>query len=101
LATTTADRLATAAIQAKQIRQAADTRRGYIRADFIDAFHRYRPADPKMPETSQWPRGVSHSKRAAALRNWFGSRTAHKSRAPSNVSGVSGANDEDRGGKER
>jgi len=52
-------------------------------------------------ETLQWPCGVSHSKRVAALRNWFGSRTAHRSRAPSNVSGVSGAKDEDRGGKER
>ena len=48
------------------------------------------PRGSEAPETSQWPCGVSHSKRAAALRNWFGSRTAHKSRAPSNVSGVSG-----------
>jgi hypothetical protein len=37
-------------IKAKQIRQGLDTRKGYLRADFIDAFLRYLPADPKHPK---------------------------------------------------
>ena len=78
MATTTADRLATAAIlrhvtaldaqghpltprrlakllegfrvKAKQIRQGANTRKGYLRSDFTDAFRRYLPPDPKHPK---------------------------------------------------
>jgi len=34
-------------IRAKQIRQGDETRKGYMRADFTDAFHRYLPPDPK------------------------------------------------------
>jgi hypothetical protein len=37
-------------VKAKQIRQGPDTRKGYLRSDFTDAFHRYLPSDPKHPE---------------------------------------------------
>jgi len=33
-------------VKAKQIRQGLDTRKGYLRADFTDAFRRYLPAPP-------------------------------------------------------
>jgi len=33
-------------IRARHIRQGADTRKGYMRADFSDAFRRYLPPDP-------------------------------------------------------
>jgi hypothetical protein len=33
-------------IRAKQIRQGAGTRKGYMRADFADAFRRYLPLNP-------------------------------------------------------
>jgi len=36
-------------IRAKQIRQGAETRKGYMRTDFTDAFRRYFPPDPKHP----------------------------------------------------
>jgi len=34
-------------IKAKQIRQGAATRKGYLRSDFTDAFRRYLPPDPQ------------------------------------------------------
>ena len=37
-------------IKAKQIRQGADTRKGYLRSDFTDAFCRYLPRGPKHPK---------------------------------------------------
>jgi len=93
-ATTTADRLATAAIirhltaledrpwadyaqghpvtprhlatllegfrvKAKQIRQGADTRKGYLRSDFTDAFRRYLPPDPKHPKHPKHGKGAA------------------------------------------
>jgi hypothetical protein len=36
-------------IKARQIRQGADTRKGYLRSDFTDAFSRYLPPEPKHP----------------------------------------------------
>ncbi len=46
-------------IKAKQIRQGADTRKGYLRSDFTDAFRRYLPPDPKHQNTARAvsPRG--------------------------------------------
>src|SRR5262249_47556071 len=35
-------------IKAKQIRQGAATRKGYLRSDFTDAFRRYLPPDPQQ-----------------------------------------------------
>src|SRR5262245_27535441 len=35
-------------IRAKQIRQGAATRKGYLRSDFTDAFRRYLPPDPQQ-----------------------------------------------------
>jgi putative DNA primase/helicase len=40
-------------IKARQIRQGAETRKGYLRADFTDAFDRYLPPDPKHPKHEQ------------------------------------------------
>jgi hypothetical protein len=37
-------------IQVKQIRQGVNTRKGYLRSDFTDAFRRYLPSDPKHPK---------------------------------------------------
>jgi len=34
-------------IKARRIRQALDTRKGYLRSDFTDAFCRYLPPEPK------------------------------------------------------
>ena len=42
-------------IRAKQIRQGAATRKGYMRADFTDAFRRYLPSDPKQPSHRAGP----------------------------------------------
>lgn len=44
-------------IRAKQIRQGAATRKGYMRADFTDAFSRYLPSDPKQPNHRGPPYG--------------------------------------------
>ncbi len=57
-------------IKAKQIRQGADTRKGYLRSDFTDAFRRYLPPDPKHCQR----RGAGRPKRAAALASCFGRR---------------------------
>jgi uncharacterized protein DUF3631 len=40
-------------IKAQQIRQGRDTRKGYLRADFTDAFRRYLPPGPKHPQHCQ------------------------------------------------
>ncbi len=40
-------------IRAKQIRQGADTRKGYLRSDFTDPFRRYLPPDPKHQNTAR------------------------------------------------
>src|SRR6266478_3612327 len=46
-------------IKAKQIRQGAATRKGYLRSDFTDAFHRYLPADPKHPKHPKHRHGAA------------------------------------------
>jgi len=135
-ATTTADRLATAAIirhltaledrpwaddaqghpltprrlakllegfrvKAKQIRQGADTRKGYLRSDFTDAFRRYLPPDPKHPEQRNGPAAFAIQdgpRRPGAV---SGRGQPPSPECTSNGSSVSGANDEDRGAKER
>src|SRR5713101_7250181 len=57
-------------IKAKQIRQGADTRKGYLRSDLSDAFRRYLPASRSdTPETAQWRGGA---RRLVAPRKGFG-----------------------------
>ena len=52
-------------IKAKQIRQGADTRKGYLRSDFTDAFRRYLPAS----RSEQWRSGA---RRIVAPQEGFG-----------------------------
>ncbi len=57
-------------IKAKQIRQGADTRKGYLRSDFADAVRRYLPdSRSEAPETAQWRGGA---RRIVAPRKGFG-----------------------------
>jgi hypothetical protein len=76
-------------IRATQIRQGAETRKGYLRADFLDAFGRYLPPDP---------RHVNHRDGTAVLASHTGSRGSEtvsddglppRREPPSNVSDVS------------
>ena len=89
-----ATRLAGFGIKAKQIRQGAATRKGYLRADFTDAFRRYLPPDPTPPQPRQAAAafaGARGSRRAAAV----SSRRQPPSREhTSHVSDVSGPTEE-------
>jgi len=72
-------------IKAKQIRQGAATRKGYLRSDFTDAFHRYLPADPKHPKHPKHRHGAAElaiQKRAAASWGCPGSHTPQVPRTP-------------------
>jgi putative DNA primase/helicase len=127
-ATTTADRLATAAIirhltaledqpwadaqgrpmtprqlakllegfgiKAKQIRQGAETRKGYRRADFTDVFCRYLPRDPKHPKHRNGAAelAIDSERRRAEAVSGRGHPTSPQ--PTSNVSDVSGAHHE-------
>jgi hypothetical protein len=87
-------------VKAKQIRQGADTRKGYLRSDFTDVFRRYLPLDPKHPKHCN---GAAES--AIQSERWRPgavSRQGHSTSPEklSDVSDVSGANDEDRGANE-
>jgi Protein of unknown function (DUF3631) len=79
-------------IKAKQIRQGADTRKGYLRSDVADAFRRYLPPDPKHPKhrDAAAELAVESGSRPTAV----SSRGGHKSREHRYVSNVSGANEE-------
>ena len=88
-------------IKAKQIRQGADTRKGYLRADFTDAFRRYLPPDPKHPkhrhDAAEF--AVQSDRRRPGAVSGRGHPTSPES--TSDVSDVSGATDGDRGARER
>ncbi len=87
-------------IKAKQIRQGADTRKGYLRSDFTDAFRRYLPPDPKHPKHGNGAAVFAiHSarRRPGAV---SGREQPPSPEPTSDVSDVSGTND-DRGPKER
>jgi len=57
-------------IKAKQIRQGADTRKGYRRSDFTDAFRRYLP--PSRSDTPDTAQGRGGARRIVAPRKDFG-----------------------------
>jgi hypothetical protein len=86
-------------IKAKQIRQGAATRKGYLRADFTDAFGRYLPPDPKHPKHYNGAAelaiqsGPQHSRAVSARGH------PPSPERTSDVSDVSGANDEDSRGE--
>jgi uncharacterized protein DUF3631 len=87
-------------IKAKQIRQGATTRKGYLRADFTDAFRHYLPPDPKHPKHR-------HGSAEFAIQNGPGrpGPVSGRGQLPSpentrDVSDVSGAHDEHRGAQE-
>ena len=87
-------------IKAKQIRQGPDTRKGYLRVDFTDAFRRYLPPDPKHPKhrpglAAFASQGESRCSGAVSDRE----QPATPEHA-GHVSGVSDAHDEDPGVKE-
>jgi hypothetical protein len=66
-------------IRAKQIRQGAATRKGYMRADFTDAFSRYLPPDPKHPNRgTRWPSIPTGSRR----QEWFRGRRPPRREPP-------------------
>ncbi len=88
-------------IKAKQIRQGADTRKGYIRADFTDAFRRYLPPDPEHPKHRNGAAELAIQRERRRPGAVSGRGQPPSPEPTRNGSSVSGANDEDRGPKER
>ena len=78
-------------IRAKHMRQGAETRKGYMRADFTDAFRRYLPPDPKQPNHRNGPAARALPtgwQRSGAV---FGEGQPPRREAPRTVSAVSDA----------
>jgi uncharacterized protein DUF3631 len=85
-------------IRVKQIRQGTATRKGYMRADFSDAFSRYLPPDPRYPTAGDGTPLAFPTGREAPEPYW-GQDSGHVANPPGNVSDVSDEPPaEDRGG---
>lgn len=92
-----ATQLAGFGIRPKQIRQGADTRKGYMRADFTDAFSRYLPPVLKHPTHRDGPAAFAIPTGSRGSGTVSGEGQSPRREPKSNVSDVSDVHARDRG----